>query len=233
MIEEIGVGRRIQKKSCQHRGCKSREGIKTVTLNETVEKVHVSTKRMKDLFVAQFAKPSDLEEINLSQLTPFQRALLVIDGTVTRFIEAYTFSPVEVVLLHQETQTLLTDHVWLDAEKGTEVVARQVALQTEQKDVQQPTVHAYATSIIVLDRIPQIIREGLTLNGQGLGQLLQHSGLETRRALLWWGLKRPDDLPETLLHLQGEPFLSRTYRIVTGGQPIMLINEQFPLNEYA
>lgn len=202
-------------------------------LNETVEKARISTKRMKDLFVAQFAKPSDLEEMNLSQLTPFQRALLVIDGTVTQFIEAYTFSPVEVVLLHQEVQTLSTDHAWLDAKKETEVVVRQVVLQTDQKDVQQPTVHAYATSIVVLDRIPQIIREGLTLKGRGLGQLLQRSGLESRRDLLWWGLKRSKDLPEALAHLEGKPFLSRTYRIVTDGQPIMLINEQFPLNRYA
>lgn len=202
-------------------------------LNETVEKTRISTKRMKDLFVAQFAKPPDLEEINLSQLTPFQRALLVIDGTVTQFIEAYTFSPVEVVPLHQEAQTLSADHAWLDAKKETKVVARQVVLQTGQKDGQQPTVHAYATSIIVLDRIPQIIREGLTLKGKGLGQLLQHSGLETRRDLLWWGLERSQNLPEVLLHLEDKPFLSRTYRIVTDGQPIMLINEQFPLNRYA
>ena len=204
-----------------------------MTLNETVEKTHISTKRMKDLFVAQFAKPSDLEEMNLSQLTPFQRALLVIDGTVTQFIEAYTFSPVEIVLLHQETQTLPTNHDWLETEKGTEVVARQVVLQTEQKDAQQPIIHAYATSIIVLDRISQTIREGLTLNGQGLGQLLQRSGLESRRDLLWWGLKRPKDFPEMLVHLEGKPFLSRTYRIVADGQPIMLINEQSPLDRYA
>ena len=204
-----------------------------MTLNETVEKTHISTKRMKDLFVAQFAKPSDLEEMNLSQLTAFQRALLVIDGTVTRFIEAYTFSPIEVVLLHQETQTLPNDHAWLDAEKGTEIVARQVMLQTGQKDSQQPTLHVYATSIIVLNRIPQAIREGLTLKGHGLGQLLQLSGLETRRDLLWWGLKRPKDLPESLAHLEGKPFLSRTYRIVADGEPIMLINEQSPLDGYA
>ena len=204
-----------------------------MTVNEAVEKAHISTKRMKDLFVAQFAKPPDLEEMNLSQLTPFQRALLVIDGTVTQFIEAYTFSPVEVVLLHQEAQTLSTDHAWLDAKKETEVVVRQVVLQTDQKDVQQPTVHAYATSIVVLDRIPPIIREGLTLKGRGLGQLLQRSGLESRRDLLWWGLKGPKDLPEALVYLEGKPFLSRTYRIVTDGQPIMLINEQFPLNRYA
>ena len=204
-----------------------------MTVHETVEKTHISTKRMKDLFVAQFAKPSDLEEMNLSQLTPFQRALLVIDGTVTQFIEAYTFSPVEIVLLHQETQTLPTSHDWLEAEKGTEVVARQVVLQTEQKDAQQPIIHAYATSIIVLDRISQTVREGLTLKGQGLGQLLQRSGLETRRDLLWWGLKRPKDLPEALVHLEGKPFLSRTYRVVVNGQSIMLINEQSPLDRYA
>ena len=202
-------------------------------LNETVEKTHISTKRMKDLFVAQFAKPSDLEEMNLSQLTPFQRALLVIDGTVTRFIEAYTFSPVEVVLLHQETQTLLTDHAWLDAKKGMEIVSRQVVLQTERKEDLQPTVHVCATSIIVLDRIPPTIREGLTLKGHGLGQLLQRSGLESRRDLLWWGLKRPKDLPEALVHMEGQPFLSRTYRIVADEQPIMLINEQSPLDRYA
>ena len=202
-------------------------------VHETAENTHTSTKRMKDLFVAQFAKPMDLEEINLSQLTSFQRALLVIDGTVTQFIEAYTFSPIEVVLLHQETQTLSTDHVWLDAEKGTEVVFRQVVLQTERNEDQQPTVHAYATSIIVLDRIPQIIREGLTVKGQGLGRLLQHSGLESRRDLLWWGLKRPKDLPEALVGLEGKPFLSRTYRVATDGQPIMLINEHSPLDQCA
>ena len=222
-----------EKTSCQHCGGRLKEGIETVTVHETVEKTHISTKRMKDLFVAQSAKPPDLEEINLSQLTPFQRALLVIDGTVTQFMEAYTFSPIEVVLIHQETQTLPADHAWLDVEKGTDVVSRQVALQTEQKDAQQPVLHAYATSIIVLDRIPEIIREGLTLKGQGLGKLLQRSGLESRRDLLWWGLKHLKDLPNALVHLEGKPFLSRTYRVVADGQPIMLINEQSPLDGYA
>ena len=177
-------------------------------LNETGAQTDVSKKWMKDLFVAQFARPSDLEEINLSQLTPFQRALLVTDGTVTRFIEAYTFSPVEVVLLHQETQILPTNHVWLEVAKGTEIVTRRVMLQTGPRGGQQPTVHSYATSFIVLKQIPQVIRDGLTLRGRGLGQLLQYSGLETRRDLLWWGLKYPKDLPEMLLHpRRGNRFL--------------------------
>ena len=202
-----------------------------MTLNETTGKTFVSKELMKDLFIAQCAKPLDLEEINLSQLTPFQRALLVTDGTVTRFIEAYAFSPVEVVLLHQETQILPADHVWLEAEKGTEVIARQVMLQTGHMSGQQPTAHTYATSLIVSDRIPQVIRKGLALKGKGLGQLLQQNGLETRRDLLWWGLNHPKDLPEAFLHLERQPFLSRTYRIVADGHPIILISEQFPFDQ--
>lgn len=42
-------------------------------------------KRMKDLFVAQAEKPEELAEVNLTRLTPRQRALLITDGTVTRF----------------------------------------------------------------------------------------------------------------------------------------------------
>ena len=69
--------------------------------------------RMKALFVAQNAKPENVKEISLARLTAFQRGLLVTDGTVTRFIEAYTLTPVEVVLLQQMKQTLSTEHAWL------------------------------------------------------------------------------------------------------------------------
>jgi hypothetical protein len=51
---------------------------------------------LKDLFAAQSSKPETLREVNLRALSPFQRALLVIDGTVTKFIEAYTMEPVEI-----------------------------------------------------------------------------------------------------------------------------------------
>ena len=38
-----------------------------------------------DLFVAQFDRPADLQPVNMRALSPFHRALLVIDGTVTNF----------------------------------------------------------------------------------------------------------------------------------------------------
>ncbi len=77
-----------------------------------------------DLLSAQAARPTHLGVVNLRSLTPFQRALVSIDGTVTKFIEAYTLEPVESVPLCQQTQRLPTDHPWLELAAQSEVVAR-------------------------------------------------------------------------------------------------------------
>ena len=45
---------------------------------------------LTDILVAQTSKPEGLKPLNFRTLNPFQRALMVIDGTVTKFIEAYT-----------------------------------------------------------------------------------------------------------------------------------------------
>ena len=185
--------------------------------------------RMKALFVAQEDKPTTLKEINLARLTPFQRGLLVTDGTVTRFVEAYTLAPVEVALLQQAKQTLPTEHTWLQLPAGAEVISRQVVLQTHSQEESSPTIHTYADSLIVLQRLPTSILNGLKSDKQGLGGLLQCSGLETRRELLWCGIEVLTDLPSAIAHLEGEKFISRTYRVFANQKPIMLINEKFPL----
>ncbi len=41
---------------------------------------------LNELLTAQAAKPAGLSAVNLRVLSPFQRSLLVIDGTVTKFI---------------------------------------------------------------------------------------------------------------------------------------------------
>ena len=57
----------------------------------------------------------DLQPINMRALSPFHRALLVIDGTVTTFLEAYTLEPIEVVKIGQAVQELAAESPWLDA----------------------------------------------------------------------------------------------------------------------
>lgn len=188
---------------------------------------------VKNIFVAQAERPAMSREINIARLTPFQRALIVTDGTVTRLIEAYTLAPVEVVLLHQAEQTLCTEHIWLELPSGAPVIARQVVLQTPSIGNETPKIQAYATSLIVSQHLPKGILDGLESDPAGLGGILQNSGLETRRELLWCCCETARDLPETIAHLEGKPLLSRTYRVFANKKPIMLITEKFPLREEA
>ena len=180
-----------------------------------------------NLFIEQSAKPDGLQEISLDQLTPFQRALLVTDGTVTQLIEAYILTPLEVIQLSQQTQVLPANHQWLATHQGSTVVARKVIIQG--MEPKSPVFYTYAESLIVHNRLPKVIQKGLEVGSEGLGKLLRRSGLETRRDLLWYGLEYTSNLPDILKHMAGKPFLSRTYRVIAKGEPIMLINERFPL----
>jgi len=162
--------------------------------------------------------------VNLRALTPFQRALLVIDGTVTKFIEAYTLEPVQTVHLGQESRPLTSDQPWLEAEEGTEVLARRVFLEGKYTR----TVYAYAVSLVVPDRLPEAARESLKDDAGSLGRILLSAQLETRREVLWYGREHLSDVPDPIRRLEGVPAISRTYRIISRGRPLMLINEKFP-----
>jgi len=196
------------------------------TRNTTLDSTRFVGRQINDPFVAQSEKPAKLGSIDLNLLTSFQRALLVMDGTVTQFIEAYTMEPVKVVRLSQSVQSLSADHVWLEAPEGAAVIARQVLLRGKRSSV----LYAYAVSLIVSDRLPDEIKQGLETEDEALGHLLLRSKLEIRRELLWYGMEYVEDLPEAICHLAGKGFINRTYRIIVGGLPMMLINERFPLS---
>lgn len=181
---------------------------------------------LEDLFVAQFARPEELQPVNLRAVSPFHRALLSIDGTVTRFIEAFRMEPVEVTLVSQEARELPDDHDWLEAAAGSPVIAREVVLRGRHTG----RFYAFAASLVLLERLPEEVREQLPRHPQGLGQILADACLETRREILWYGRESPAEPPP------GAPsgrLLCRTYRILAGGRPWMLIQEKFPIGDDA
>jgi chorismate-pyruvate lyase len=165
--------------------------------------------------------------VNLRTLTPFQRALLSIDGTVTKLIEAYTLEPVESIVLCQQTQPLPADHPWLELAAHSEVVARQVLLRGRYS----ATIYAYAVSLLVPARLPAHLLHDLAKEPAGLGRVLLNSQIENRREILWYGREKLADLPAEIARYTGNEFISRTYRIIAGEQPLMLINEKFPVEE--
>lgn len=179
---------------------------------------------LEGVLTAQFAKPAELTEINLRTLNPFQRALLVIDGTVTKFIEAYTMEPVEIVRIEHKTLPVSKDQPWLDLGKGTPVIFREVVISGKYSR----TFYVHAVSMLVPERLPDSVRDQLQVQGEGIGHLLNGTDLETRREIMWFGRERLKQPPAAIKDLFAGDFISRTYRIFTHGQPVALINERFP-----
>lgn len=182
---------------------------------------------LSDLLVAQVEKPAHLKDINLRTLTPYQRALLTIDGTVTKFIEAYVMEPVMVKLLEQDMREIEARHPWLEIDAGTPVITRQVVLEGKYSK----RLYAYAVSLLVHDQLPEPVREDLKVHPQGIGRVLIKNRLETRREVLWYGRENLEELPEGVRHRTDGRFISRTYRVVCSGNPFMLINEKFPMTD--
>ena len=180
---------------------------------------------LKKIQIAESARPSELQKLNFRTLTPYQRALMVADGTVTKFIEAYTLDPVEIIRLNQEVYPLKHDHPWLDAPSNTDVMFREVMI----RGVYSHTLYVYGVSYIVPERLPKDMRRRLEVQGEGIGRILNDAQMETRREVLWFGRERLAHLPHEISSLCNGEFISRAYRIIMGGLPIVMINERFPV----
>ena len=185
----------------------------------------VSASPHVDAFVAQCQRPHDLKPVEFEALPPFYRALLVMDGTVTRFVEAYHGEPLTSTGIRQETKPLAAYDPWLGAPAGLPVMTRQVLLT----GVRTGTLYAYAESRIVPDRLPSCPRAAITSGGELLGRVMRSCRTETYRELLWHGFEYPTDLPDALDDYVGTRFLTRAYQVIAGGRPLMVITEKFPL----
>ena len=180
---------------------------------------------LKKIQTAESSMPRELSKLNFRTLTPFQRALMVADGTVTKFIEAYTLDPVEIIRMNQKLYPLEEDHPWLEAGKNTNVMFREVMI----RGVYSHTLYLYGASYIVPGRLQGGIRERLEVQGEGIGRILNDARMETRREVLWFGREKLADVPGEIARVSNGEFISRTYRIIANGKPIVMISERFPV----
>jgi chorismate-pyruvate lyase len=178
-----------------------------------------------DVFVAQASRPACLAPVDLAALTPLQRGLLVIDGTVTKFLEASALEPIEVVRLDQAIERLAAADPWLDVAAGAGVIRRRVML----RGLQSGRFYVWADSLIAIERLSATVRRAIEQDGGGLGQILIDTAAETRREGLWYGRERCADVPPRVRGLWAGEFLSRSYRVLAGARPMMVITERFPL----
>lgn len=172
--------------------------------------------------------------VALAGLPPFLRALLVTDGTVTKILEAYFWEPVSVTTQRQEFVVAEQPIPWIRIGAGDQVLVREAALRGADSGV----LYATALSVIRIEHIPEGFRQRLIDRELGIGVLIRDSGLESYREVMEVDITgAPGAVSGAPAGVAAEAFaaddvLSRTYRIIIGREPVILITEDFPLARY-
>lgn len=147
-----------------------------------------------------------------------QHVVLSTDGTVVPLLEGCFGEPIRLAGHVQSLRpATAADPVELDvsAEDDT-ILHRKVLLQGGETG----RLYAYADSLLVPDRLPPLVRDELLNTSRPIGRVLKEHRVETFREILRVGRMR--------FGSGGDEMLFRTYRIICGGRPAMLITEQFP-----
>jgi chorismate-pyruvate lyase len=164
-------------------------------------------------------------------LSPVLRTLLTTDGTVTETLAAFFGEDVGVRVLDQGHRPLADSDADLEAPSGARVLDRTIVLA----GARSGSRYTAARSRIVPDRLPAGLRDGLLAGREPLGKLMLLHRLETFREVTACGRGAAGDaaLPggpcaEALGVAPEAPVVWRTYRVVTGARPAMVITEFFP-----
>ena len=167
-------------------------------------------------------------QIDPSKLSPFQKILLIADGTLTNLLEAFLNEPIGVIKLSEEIVSITEDILPLEIKAGTEVLERQILLygKTSQRN------WLYADSIIVLERVAEKFREKLIKSHIPIGKLWVEHKTETFKEIVTYVREAAGDLSDYFDIKIEDKLLSRTYRVFSNRQPVMTITEKFPENSF-
>lgn len=161
-------------------------------------------------------------------LTRLQRILVTADGTLTRMLEAYAGEPIAVLKLHQFYDRVTDADAALDLANGAAVLRRRVLLCGEVSEER----FLYAEAAVVPDRVDAEFLDGLLTTDKPIGALLVESGCESRRQILGVRIEPAGACGRHFALGPEAPVVARTYAVISGGQPIMLITERFPASSF-
>jgi chorismate-pyruvate lyase len=157
-------------------------------------------------------------------LSPFQQILLTTDGTVTEMLEAWAGENMQVTKLAHAMQPLVKANDDLAAAAGERELTRTILLRGEDSG----RCFLFARSHILVDRLDTRVRDGLLESSEPLGRLLLRFRIETFKEIIASGLRPAAEAGEHFGMHADTPLIYRTYRMTSGGKPVMLISEAFP-----
>ena len=176
--------------------------------------------------------PHCLQQIEeeVGHLSNVQKILLGTDGSVTQLLEAVTGKEVGITTRIQEivpaepgvAQTL-------DILPGSPVNHRVVDI----KNNVTGEVLMHARSFTPVEHLPDAFREDLLKADIPIGKIIKKHTIEARREILSAGMVVASEETAGIFRIcRGEPILTREYRIIHGGKPLIVITEQFPYHSF-
>lgn len=174
-------------------------------------------------------KIAQLEEA-IGRLSPVQKMLLGTDGSVTSLLEVITGDEVGIETIAQKVvKANSTVAGELNIRVGDQVNYRVVKL----KNSRTGETLIYAVSYTPLDRLEPRFRDDLMRADIPIGVILQRHRIESRRDITDTGYAVADGGMSDLFRIfPKELMLNRSYRIIRGGEPLIMISESFPYNMF-
>ncbi len=174
-----------------------------------------------------FRKISEMEEL-IGSLSPVQKMLLGTDGSVTGLLQVVTGSHIEIETLMQKVvpaeESIAAE---LSVAEGELVNHRIVKLK--RADTGETLV--YAISHTPLKRLEPSFKDDLIRADIPIGAILKKHRIESRREITAAGFCRADqEMSRIFRTLPRELMLSRSYKIIRQGEPLIAISETFPYN---
>ena len=158
----------------------------------------------------------------LDNLGLVPRILLATDGTLTHILEAYAAERVYLVKLFHAPVTDHLERETLGLDDGERALRRIILL----RGTASHATFVYADSVVMLDRLPATVADGLLETDTPIGKLLFSCRAETFREIIAMGEERD---PIIAAHFaSSDPLVFRTYQIVFEGRPVTRITEKFP-----
>jgi chorismate-pyruvate lyase len=165
----------------------------------------------------------------LDQLPPVLRTLLLSDGTVTKFLEAYYRERIQVKTLVHEEVPLGEDMAPLEIKKGELILSRRVQMLGATTN----RLYGMAESFIRADILWPDARGDLIQGRLGIGELMRERRVETYRELLDWDSGSAGRWAVELGCSEDAATVARTYRIFVAGRPCLLITDRYVIAHFA
>lgn len=160
--------------------------------------------------------------LDTGSLGLLQRLFLVCDGTLTDILEAAVHEPIALKKLLVSTSPTLLPLDVLDLPVGSALMTRRIVLYGEKSRRN----YIYAESLISTERLPPRFRDELVELNTPLGRLWLDFKIESRKELVESSRCFASGIATYLCPDNShEELLRRSYRVISGGIPLMLITE--------